>query len=284
MYVRTMAFPEKVNGMYEPRSIVVGVDETWQSQLALVWACGEAFERNLPLRIVRAYGVTEHLVGGERFEPLAVPPADANRQLEDAVAYAADRIDSLKATGVLTCDRPARALLEEAASAELLVVGAHRRVGSVAFTVAAHAVCPVVVARASQPGPYSRPPIIVGVDGSELSESAIGFAFEEAERQGLPLIAVHCWQGDHADQAARETHIERMSESLAGYRDKYPDVTLTSDVVTGRTVPRLLQYTRGARLVVVGSRGHAGPSGVLLGSVSRALLRRSHCPVAVVRA
>ncbi|GAB3430738.1 universal stress protein [Flindersiella endophytica] len=279
--------------MYEPRSIVVGVDETWQSQLALVWACREAFERHRPLRIVRVYGVTERLVGSRRFGPLGAPPSSVRRQLEDAVAYAGDRMDSVEATGVLTCDRPARALLKESANAELVVVGAHRTMGSAAFRVAAHATCPVVVARQSLPGRYARPPIVVGVDGSERSEAAIGFAFEEADRQGLPLIAVHCWQVGPADRArwdagaraeTRARHIRWMAESLAGYGDKFPDVELTSDVVTGPAARRLVGYTRGARLIVVGTRGHGGAAGALPGSVSQALLRRAHCPVAVVRA
>src|SRR5690606_3692092 len=163
--------------------------------------------------------------------------------------------------------------------------------GSVAVGLGGHARCPLVVVRAVQDSEPTAP-VVVGVDGSPLSDPALAFAFEAAAVRGVALEAVHAWRelvGDLdmatlLDWDAIETE-ERalLAERLAGWAEKYPDVPVRRVVTRERPARVLVEQSRGAQLVVVGSRGRGGFTGLVLGSVSHAVLHHAHCPVAVVR-
>jgi nucleotide-binding universal stress UspA family protein len=167
-------------------------------------------------------------------------------------------------------------------------------IGSVAVAVTAHAACPVVVVR----GPESDltaplpEPVVVGVDGSSTSEAALAFAFEEASLRRVPLVAVHVWRDLLLDatlaplldwDAIESDERQVLAERLAGWSEKYPDVAVRRLVAYDRPARALVGESGRAQLVVVGSRGRGGLHGMLLGSVSQALLHHAHCPVAVVR-
>jgi nucleotide-binding universal stress UspA family protein len=138
-------------------------------------------------------------------------------------------------------------------------------------------------------------PVVVGVDGSPASESAIGFAFEAASTRNAPLTAVLSWTDvlvESAFQATRfsmdwsevEDEQQRLlAERMAGWQEKYPDVVVERVVVRDRPVRALVRAAQHARLLVVGSHGRGGFTGMLLGSTSQALVHHSPCPVAVVR-
>jgi nucleotide-binding universal stress UspA family protein len=171
--------------------------------------------------------------------------------------------------------------------------------GSVATQVAAHARCPVVVVR---PGVDSSAlaatthPIVIGIDGVERTQPALEFAFEEAASRGVSLTAVHVWAEPPRsgsvefkpvaydyDEAHREA-TRTLAEALAGYQEKYPDVPVFRETTCGlNPAAVLLRASEEAGLIVVGSRGRGGFSGLLLGSVGQALIHHAHCPVAVVR-
>jgi nucleotide-binding universal stress UspA family protein len=135
----------------------------------------------------------------------------------------------------------------------------------------------------------------VGVDGSPASDSALGFAFEEASLRGTGLTVVHAWTmpvstgpGDilplvyDIDEVnAEETRL--LAETVAGWQEKYPDVRVHRVVAHGAPAHELVQRSAGAELLVVGSRGRGGFRGLLLGSVSQAAIHHAQCPVAVVR-
>jgi nucleotide-binding universal stress UspA family protein len=195
-------------------------------------------------------------------------------------------------------------LADEGAEGALVVVGSHGRggfarllLGSSSAALAAHATVPVVVTRGTDPGEAWRAaPVVVGVDGSAVSEAAIEFAFQAASRRGHGLVVVHAWSQPDAlvDEAyavlaeAETRQVEgrlALAESLAGWRDKYPDVEVTQLVIDGHAVKALLAQAQEHRagLLVVGSRGRGGFSGLRLGSVSRGVLHHSAVPVAVVR-
>jgi nucleotide-binding universal stress UspA family protein len=137
----------------------------------------------------------------------------------------------------------------------------------------------------------STQPIVVGADGTAVSEAAIAFAFQAAADRSVSLIAVHTWWDTFLDQSpavlfrdeeqARQQ--EPLSRQLAGWSEKYPQVEVTGVVSRDRPVHQLLERSRGAQLVVVGSRGHSELAGLVLSSVSNALVHRADCPVAVVR-
>ena len=133
---------------------------------------------------------------------------------------------------------------------------------------------------------------MVGIDGSPTSEAALAFAFEAADLRGVPLVAVHTWtdyqiestmvavlEGDAID--ADEHRL--LAERLAGWSEKFPDVSVQRLVTRYRPAHTLIEQSAHAQLVVVGSRGRGGFAGMLLGSVSHALLHHAACPVAVVR-
>jgi nucleotide-binding universal stress UspA family protein len=147
--------------------------------------------------------------------------------------------------------------------------------GSTAMAMAVHANVPVVVVRPGLPDARSGPSagrVVVGVDGTGLSEAAIGFAFAEARDRGCGVTLVHAVEHENERAAA-----EAMLTSLGvGHMD-------VRTVVAADLASRaLIDESAGARLVVVGSRGHGGLGGMLLGSVSQAVVHRAHCPVAVV--
>ncbi len=194
--------------------------------------------------------------------------------------------------------------MDESSRAGLLVLGAHGPdstrpflAGSVAVAVAAHATCPVAVIPAEDTDVSSSDgPVVVGIDGTPASEPAVRFAFEEASLRRAELVAVHAWSeftGGSEYRVAREPaadwssleaeHGKILAERLAGWSEKYPDVTVRRVFRRKRAAEALLSHADGAQLLVVGSRGHGGFAGMLLGSVSRKLIHHPICPLVVVR-
>ena len=82
----------------------------------------------------------------------------------------------------------------------------------------------------------------------------------------------------------RENEVRFLTEDIAAWRDKYPDVEVEAVVVEGHAAGVLTDLSGSAQLVVVGTRGHGGFAGLLLGSVSLQLLHHAHCPVLIARA
>ncbi|HEU5023510.1 MAG TPA: universal stress protein [Spirillospora sp.] len=281
--------------------IVVGVDGSKQSLHALDWAADEAVRRGAPLRIL--YVITPWL-----FDVPVDPRAGAMRAWllhggEDIVGYAVDRAGErapgLEVTGEQVGGQAAETLIDRARDALMLVVGARGRggvggllLGSVAFQVASHARSPAVVVREASSDEYSE--VALGVDGSPASMEAVGFAFQEASLRRARLHAVLAWPhpistgpGDMQplvyDPALVTKGEERvLSECLSGWRAQFPDVDIVPEVVHGRAAPALAHASAHADLLVVGSRGRGGFTGLLLGSVGHAMLHRARCPVAVV--
>ncbi len=283
--------------------IVVGVDGSDESLVGLAWATHEAHHRRVPLRLVHAWEVP---MPGYVPVPASVDLVreSAEGVLAVAVSKAEEWAPDVDVETLLVHGATARVLLDQGADAQMIVVGSHGRggfarlmLGSSSGAVAAHAEVPVVVTRGTTAkGAWRAGPVLVGVDGSAVSESAIEFAFRAASIRGEGLVVVHAWaQPDPfvdeayavlSETATRQTEARlAVSESLAGWRDKYPDVAITQVIADGHPVDALLAEasTVHAALVVVGSRGRGGFAGMLLGSVSRGVLHHATTPVAVVR-
>jgi nucleotide-binding universal stress UspA family protein len=200
---------------------------------------------------------------------------------------------------------PRPALVEASGDALLTVIGTRGGgrvpevvLGSVALHVAAHGRSPVAVI-AKSTAEKSTGPILLGVDGSGTSEAAVEFAFDEAAIRGADLEAVLVWDdiamrgfargGAQIGRLEDEEEHAVLSEQLAGWRDKYPDVTVRQVVRRGRAADALLRHgeLRPAgeqpQMVVVGSRGRGGVTGLLLGSTSQSLICHAPWPVVVVR-
>ena len=194
-------------------------------------------------------------------------------------------------------------LVDYAEHSDMLVVGRHSRttlprrlLGSVSAAVGQHAHCPVGVVHDDE-SPVTHPPkapVVVGVDGSSASESAIGIAFDEASRRAVDLIALHTWSDEGPVNFGRPAHapIEWaqfqnreeaiLSERLAGWGSRYPDVPVHKVVVADRPAHRLLQLAEKAQLLVLGSHPRSRLTGALRRSVSSAVVDAAHVPVIVV--
>ncbi len=283
-------------------SVVVGVDGSPSSRLAIRWAAGKAAAAGQPLHVIHALETEVVLREDEQLGTREVA-AD-----EDAVLTSAMELVAAEAPGVHAVAHSVRGfalstLIAASRVAGTLVVGSRGRsaipaalLGSVSQQLVLHSCCPVVMVRDSRAlTPHQGAPVVVGVDGSEESAAAVGYAFAHAAETGRPVIAVHSWwweplegvnvgepwTGDWTQISTQEGAL--LAESLAGWREKYPNVHVEERSVRGDPVVDLLEQSRGAALVVVGSRGRGGFAGLLLGSVSRRVLKRASCAVAVVR-
>jgi len=283
------------------RTVVVGVDGSPQALRAVRWAVPEARRRQAVLQLVTALALTEDTL--DELPGLGQAPYGqylreaAEKGLVAAADVAAEVDPDVPVERELVLGFPAGVLLERSQTAELLVVGDHGRgriasavAGSVAVSVAARSACPVVVVRGAIPD--GALPVVVGIDGTPLSEAAIPFAFDAAAARHVPLIAVHTWLDEINDPALAELvdwqtaavrAEEVLAERLAGWGEKYPDVPVQRLVARGRAGHALLDQAARAQLAVVGSRGHGEIAGLLLDSVSNALVHGAGCPVAIVR-
>ena len=274
------------------RWIVVGIDHSPRALDAVRWAAAEATRRGAGLRLVAAVNALDRPVLGFPLEPLLEP---AKEDVEAAAAVAADVAPAVPVDRKVEAGHPVVVLATESRDAEVLVVGAsgYGRItgvlaGSVAVGVSTQAACPVVVVRGEQQD--STAPVVLGVDASPVGDAAIAFAFEAAGSRGVPLVAMHTWgdpPGDVrtapqwrelADQAKRD-----VAERLAGWTEKYPGVDLRRIVSRNHPARELRELSEEAQLLVVGSRGHGQLVGLILDSVSNAMLHGAACPVAVVR-
>lgn len=282
--------------------IVVGVDGSEASLEAARWGAADAASTGAALRLVFALAVpSPHHVGGIDLGPgYRDNLAEAARAvLDTAAAGAADRHRGLLVETELRTGFAVPILLEESRHARRLVVGsrglggvAGLLLGSAAVALVSHAACPVVVVRGSSAGgPGDDRPVVVGIDGSALSEAATELAFEQAAAREVPLIAVHAWSdhvpvglGTSVDLDSVDADQRRLlAERLAGWREKYRDVEVRTSVVRDRPAHALVEQSGVAQLLVVGSRGRGQAAGLLLGSVSHAALHKAPCPVLVVR-
>ncbi|MGW9046627.1 universal stress protein [Streptomyces lydicus] len=264
------------------RLVVVGVDGSPSSQAAVAQAALEARRRRAELRVVHAVS------GPARSLEVPLDPSPLTRLVNEAAQHARSLVPEVEVTEALKTGSAVSVLVAESQAADLLIVGRRGTggfigmlLGSTAVSLAAHGPSPVMVV-GEEPEPAG--PIVLAVDGAPDGEKAVEFAFAEAALRGAELIAVHAWLPDYAPVGAGVESAERLlAHALAGSTERHPDVTVRQDVLSGETREVLLEASRTAQLLVVGARGRGGFSGLLLGSVSQALLHHAHCPVAVVR-
>ncbi|GAA2386510.1 universal stress protein [Catellatospora methionotrophica] len=282
-------------------AVVVGVDGSPAAATALRWAADEAALRGLPLKIVyvsedpgprQGDGVAEAAISSAGHEVT-----------EHAMAEVRAMRPDITLTSEVLRDDPAHGLIRESATAALVVVGSRGHggfhdlmLGSTSLQVSMHARCAVAVVRPpaapKQAGVGAVGRIVVGVDGSPQSGAALAFAFDEAERRDCGITAVHAWLGPVTTGAAgmpfvydidtlRDQEESVLSTALAGWHDRHPRVDLQRITVESSAAAALTEQSMGALMVVVGCRGLGGFTGLLLGSVSQALIHHAGCPVVV---
>ena len=284
-------------GSHPPGAVVVGFNGKNHSRAALAWGAQEAARRDAPLLVLFAAnypGMTaEPGPGLLHREPGALEAAEevTRRGVSEAVATYAQ----LRVAGATEVTSPAQALTEASKDAALVVLGSrgYGRVvgallGSVAFNVAARAECPVVVVKdeATTRPVGARHRVVVGTDGSPIAAAALRFAAACAATSTAPLEVITCTGGhqvsdvDERDLRATAVRIAQQAADLA--RDTYPDLSvavLTEDCPAERV---LVDASSEAGLVVVGTRGRGAFEGMVLGSVSHAVIHGAQCAVAIV--
>lgn len=286
--------------------IVVGLDGSPESLTAARWAAHEATLRDLPLHLVHAFTIPAVGMIGYTV-PTALTDglySSGEQLLGEATAELHAAEPELEITGRLVQADPRPVLVEASTDAALTVVGTRGGgripeviLGSVALHVAAHGRSPVAVIPFGAAAQVSTDgPVRLGVDGSRISEAAVEFAFDEADRRRAPLQAVIVWDdadlrglvaaGTPLDLVEDDKEHALLAEQLAGWRDKYPDVVVEQVVRRGRAAQALLRPDADGpapQMIVVGSRGRGGFTGLLLGSTSHSLIGHSRWPVLVVR-
>lgn len=286
------------------RGVVVGADGSPFATNAIRWAAHEAAMRNVALTIVHVVS-TQGLV----WSATAIPAEFYERQEEDARRIIAEAIkiaeDSIPASGRVQINNellsgPAvPTLVDLSKEAQMMVVGCRGQgaleralLGSVSTGVIHHAHCPVAVIHDEVPSSPQRAqlPVLVGIDGSPASELATAIAFDEASWRGVELVALHAWSD--ADMAAapsmdpagiRSAAEKTLAEGVAGFGERYPDVAVRRLTYYDHPARHLLDESESAQLVVVGSHGRGGFTGMLLGSVSTLVVHTARIPVIVAR-
>lgn len=289
------------------RPVVVGVAGDGRDEVAFTWALSLAQRAGTELVVVHSSEpevLAARMAGGDAVAVTSVLEAE-----EDTVAALRERVaDAAEAAGVGASveshrGSPVAAILAHEEEAALLVVGTGRKgpveeflLGSTSLGVAAHARTPVAVVNPDvRVDELTHGVVGVGVDGSPDSARAARAALALAALTGSSVSAVTTWflevvdgyvvtEPDSPEWAEVERRRSEVLEAvLREARAAYPEVPVESGVRRGPVVPTLVGAASAWDALVVGSRGHGGVRGRLLGSVSQRVMRTAPCPVVLTR-
>ena len=295
-----------MSGMAHERPVVAGIDGSDTARQAAMWAAQQAVRGRVGLRLVHAVDVSGFLYSGPIVPPIGLYSAlehDGREQLNVVRTAVHEVHPDLVIEMHVVSEHPVWALINESERAGLVVIGSMAPdgasrlfAGSTAVGVAAHAHSPVAIIPGGDRRPSTSGPVVVGIDGSPASEAAIAIAFDEASLRRTELVAVHASTQFASDteylyakqfiidwSTIQDQQSEMLAERLAGWQEKFPDVTVRRVVTQEKAAQALLAQAEGAQLMVVGSRGHGGFTGMLLGSVSQKLIHHVTCALIVAR-
>ena len=294
-------------------SVVVGIDASANAQEALDWAATEAAMRGVPLRIAHAWNLAAHpapRADGVDFTKAMIQAS------EELLARAAGRVkeqrSGLQVDIDVLSEEAVPGLIRLGEQAAMVVVGSRGLsrftsilIGSVSQGLVAHAPCPVVVFRGGQTDAAPAAPaagvaptvgsgaVVLGAAPGE-DPAPIEFAFAEADRRGVPLLAFRTWDyppsyyGGYAvmatDDLPQRIAAERgeLLEVLATARKTHPDVEFFQEVAAGDSASELVHASASSCLTVVGADRHRNRFAMPIGRVAQQVLHHAHGPVAVV--
>jgi nucleotide-binding universal stress UspA family protein len=288
------------------RTTVVGVDASPEADEALEWARGVVGDDD---RLVVVHAWELPLVTGYDMV-VTIDPAEIEQLSQQGLHELVERVGDDRIEPITRQGHAGRALVTEAddVDADLIVVG-HRgkgrmsmMLGSTANYVLHHTERPVVIIRGEHATPPKR--VVVGVDANDLGDDA-GPAGQENESVRalrwaytmpgveeirvvhswfLPALAVGMFATVAAEMESMDAGAKQIVDRVMAAAGPPPDgVKVMGEAVRGTPGFALIEASRDADLVVVGSRGRGGFAGLLLGSTSAEVASHSHSPVAVIR-
>ena len=288
-----------MNTSVDRPGLVVGVDGSYASQAAIDWAARDAAIHNLSLTLVH---VASGLVQAWPQTPLPAGLGEWQKRhgselIADAIRIVENAAPDVRIKTEMYYSAIIPTLVDMSKDAAMIVVGRRGSgafgalLGSVSSGLIHHAHCPVAVIHHEESAPPqpAHAPVLLGIDGSPVSELATAIGFDEASRRHVDLIALHAWSDvamefpglDWSTMKAAEDEV--LAERLAGWQERYPDVTVHRDVVCDRPARQLVERSEAVQLTVLGSHGRGGFAGMLLGSVSAAVVQSARTPVIVAR-
>lgn len=283
--------------MMDTRTFVVGVDASRESDESLAWARSMAGAED---RIVVVHAWEIPLMTGYDMV-IAVDVGEIEQIAKQGLDELLERLDDDRLVPVIRRGHAGRALVEEGAEADIIVVG-HRgssrlslMLGSTANYVMHHTVTPVVIVRGDDANVPPRH-VVVGVDdfdGPDDSPSvrAVRWAthlpgVEEVHAVHawfLPPLAVGMFHPASTDLSSMDDAAQQVADRVVAAAGPVPDgVVVTAEVARGTGGFALIEASREADMVVVGRRGRGGFSELVLGSTTAETAAHSHAPVAII--
>lgn len=285
--------------------IVIGIDGSAAADRALAWGLDEAQRRQAEAHLVAVYSLpmvtsVGHIGGyvGPALTADEIRDLQASHQqvLDERVERARVTHPTVTVTSALYQGAPAAVLLEQAETADLLIVGTrgagafeHLLLGSVSHTLAHRAPCPVMLvpATAGAGGPAR---VIVGVDGSDSSDAAVDWAVAEAIICDVDLVVLHAWthpyrgEGDEAHRQMERDAARVLDAALhRAKQHETADLAVHGLLSELGPVDALCETAADNDLLVVGARGRGAFRAALLGSTSTSVIHHAVCPVVVIR-
>ncbi|MET4225739.1 universal stress protein [Oerskovia enterophila] len=290
--------------------VLVGVDGSEPSLHALDWAAAYARQVGWPLHVVCSYSLPSFTAASLDGGYAALDDTAIQEGAKAVLAEATQRAEAagVRTTAAIATGDAAGVLVELSKDYSLVVVGTRGRggfterlLGTVSSALPAHSRCPTVVVPLKSGGEGGELPaiqplkrIVVGVDGSPSADIALRHAIKQARAWSAELVAVAgvpvgagagllAWLPASIDhQQVLDDITEGLNVIVDRHEAENPDVPIKRIVLDGTGAELLTEFSTASDLVVVGSRGRGGFTGLLLGSTSQAVLHHSACPVMVV--
>lgn len=291
--------------MPEDNVVLVGVDGSPESLAAMDWAVARASRQGWRVHVLCAYSLPSFtaasLDGGYAALDDAAIRSGAQAVVDEAVARAEG--SGVAVTSSLETGDPAGVLVDLSDEATMAVVGTRggggftdRLLGTVSSALPAHSHCPTIVVPHRTQGAEYTPVrrIVVGVDGSSSARKALQWAVREAEAWGAELTAVAAvpmasgagalaWLPAAVDRDQVLSDVRSgLDHAVAEALEGHSAIEVRRHALDGNPAELMAEFSTAVDLVVVGSRGRGGFSGLLLGSTSQAVLSHASCPVMVV--